>query len=193
MTPMESVSTARLCHADQSALLVVDIQNRLTAAMPAKVLARIQRNVETLLKAADLLQIPVIATEQYPKGLGSMEPSLVELLPKGARRYEKTTFSCAGAPDFVSDFELLKRKQIILTGMETHVCVLQTALDLMQLGATVFVVADAVCSRHRDNYEVAIQRMAAEGIIVSVTESILFEWLQDSKHESFKDIQARIR
>lgn len=190
---MKSATTARLCRFEQSVLVVIDIQNRLTATMPAKVLARIQRNVESLIKAASLLQIPVLATEQYPKGLGSMEPSLVELLPRGAHRYEKTTFSCAGAPDFIHDLKLLKRKQIILTGMETHVCVLQTALDLMQLGATVFIAADAVCSRHRDNYEVGIQRMLAEGIVVSVTESILFEWLQDSKHESFRDIQARIR
>lgn len=190
---MKSAPTARLCRSDQSVLVVIDIQNRLTAAMPAKVLARIQRNTESLIKAALLLQIPVLATEQYPKGLGSMEPNLVELLPKGAHRYEKITFSCAGAPDFIRDLELLNRKQIILTGMETHVCVLQTALDLMQFGATVFVAADAVCSRHRDNYEIGIQRMLAEGIIISATESILFEWLQDSKHESFRDIQARIR
>ena len=190
---MRSATTERLCRSDQSVLVVIDIQNRLTAAMPVKVLARIQRNVGSLIKAAALLQVPVLATEQYPKGLGSMEPSLVELLPEGSHRYEKTTFSCTGAPDFIHDLELLKRKQIILTGMETHVCVLQTALDLMQLGATVFVAADAVCSRHRDNYEIGIQRMLAEGIIVSVTESILFEWLQDSKHESFKVIQNRIR
>ena len=187
-----SVNT-KLCHAEQSVLVIIDIQTRLTAAMPAKILARIQRNLEALIKAATLLKIPVLVSEQYPRGLGPLEPDLEKLLPDYAVRYEKTTFSCMGAGNFAEDLARLGRGQVILTGMETHICVLQTAIELQRTGATVFVAADAVCSRQRDNYETGLQRLHGEGIIITVTESILFEWMRDARHELFKQIQALVR
>ena len=149
--------------------------------------------METLIKAATLLKIPVLVSEQYPRGLGPLEPDLEKSLPDYALRYEKTTFSCMGARNFAEDFARLGRGQVILTGMETHICVLQTAIELQRTGATVFVAADAVCSRQRDNYETGLQRLHGEGIIITVTESILFEWMRDARHELFKQIQALVR
>ena len=184
---------AALCDAGGSALVVVDIQSRLTAAMPAKVLARLQRNVTLLLEAAQKLRVPVFASEQNPQGLGSLEPDIVKLLPEGSRRYAKTAFSLAADAGFLKELESSGRRQVILAGMEAHVCILQTALELQAAGYEVFVVADAICSRHRESYETALARIRQAGVIVNDAESVLFEWLRDSRHEQFKPLQSLIR
>ncbi|MEE8321186.1 MAG: isochorismatase family protein [Gammaproteobacteria bacterium] len=181
-----------LCDADNSALIIIDIQTRLSNAMLPKVLTRITRNSGTLLTAAGKLGIPVIATEQYPQGLGTLEEGIIELLPAETKRFAKTCFSCTGADGFSEQLDQTGRKQIILTGMESHVCVLQTAMELINSGHQVFVAADAVCSRQRDNYESSLQRMQQAGVIVTNTESILFEWLRDASHEHFKTLSALI-
>lgn len=182
----------RLCDQENCSLVVVDIQTRLTAAMPVKVLARLQRNTGLLLKTAALLNIPVMATEQYPKGLGNTEPEILKLLPEYTRMYEKTAFSSAGAEGFLADLEDSGRKQVVITGMEAHVCVLQTAADLFSRGYEVFVVADSVCSRQRESYETALIRMRQMGITICDAESILFEWIKDARHEHFKSVQAML-
>jgi len=179
-----------LCDEQRSSLLIVDIQTRLTAAMPVKVLARLQRNAGLLLKSATLLNIPVMATEQYPRGLGSTEPEILKMLPDNTRMYEKTSFSAAGAEGLLADLENSGRNQVLVAGMEAHVCVLQTALDLLDNGYEVFVMADAVCSRQRESYETALLRMRRAGIVISDAESIMFEWLRDAKHEQFKSVQS---
>ena len=180
------------CGADSSVLVVVDIQTKLTRVMPIKVLARLQRYTGVLIKAANALRIPILVTEQYPKGLGHLEQEISVLLADDARRYEKTSFSCAGTNDFVEALSGSGRKQVILVGMEAHVCVLQTALDLQALGYQIFVVADAVCSRHRESYETALSRMRQAGVIIVNAESVLFEWMRDAKHEQFKTVQSLI-
>jgi len=184
---------AALCEAGNSVLVVVDIQSRLTAAMPAKVLARLQRNVTLLLQAAQRLRIPVFASEQNPQGLGPLEPDIVRLLPEGSKRYAKTAFSLAGDPEFPKDLKATGRRQVILTGMEAHICILQTALELEAAGYESFVVADAVCSRHRESYETALARIRQAGVTICDAESVLFEWLRDSRHEQFKPLQSLIR
>lgn len=189
----ENNNFAPLCEANDSQLVIMDIQTHLTATMPAKVLARLQRNTGLLLKAAGVLGVPVYATEQYPKGLGSTEPDIVELLPENTKRYEKTAFSCTGCEGFVTDVKEAGRKQILLTGMEAHICILQTAIELFNAGYQVFVVADAVCSRHRESYETALLRLRRAGITICDAESILFEWLKDAKNEHFKPIQALLK
>jgi len=186
-------ANALLCDREKSALVVVDVQPRLTAVMPVKVLARLQRNIRILIRTSTILEIPVLATEQYPAGLGSMEADIANILPAGSGCYKKTSFSCTGAADFVSGLEDTGRQQVLLTGMETHVCILQTALELVQRGYGGVVVADAVCSRHRDSYEIALNRMRAAGVIIANTESILFEWLRDARHANFREIQSLIR
>lgn len=188
-----NVQTNLLCNPDDSGVLIVDIQTQLTSAMPVKVLARLQRNAGLLLKSAALLQIPVYATEQYPQGLGNTEPAVMKMLPETTKLYEKTAFSALGAEGFLSDLQGSGRKQLVLAGMEAHVCILQTAIELVQLGYQIFVVADAVCSRQRESYETALLRLRQLGVVVCDTESILFEWVRDAKHDQFKSVQGLLR
>lgn len=183
----------RLCSADNSILVVIDIQERLTAAMPARVLERLKYNSTILLKAAGNLSIPVLATLQYPKGLGPMIPSVSDLLPADTRIFEKTCFSSLDAEGFNEELDKSARKQVILLGVEAHICVLQTAMGLQDAGYQVFVAMDAICSRHRENYENALARLQQAGITTSNTESIVYEWLRDARHEHFKGISALIK
>jgi len=182
-----------LADASASTLVLMDIQTRLTAAMPAKVLARLQRNCGHLIRSASLLDIPVFASEQYPGGLGQLEPEISRLLPGSARCYEKTSFSLAGVPAFLADLAQTGRSQVVLCGMEAHICILQTAIDLVHAGYEVFVVADAVCSRFRESYETALDRMGLSGVAITDSESVLFEWLRDAAQPHFKPLQALIR
>lgn len=190
---MDKIEAAALCDVETSAVGIVDIQTHLTAVMPAKVLARLQRNAGLLVKAATALNVPVFVSEQYPQGLGNLEPDIAKLLPETAKRYEKTCFSVTGVDGFLDELSASGRKQVILAGIEAHVCVLQTAFLLLQAGYTVFVIADAVCSRHRESYETALERMRQGGVIVSDAESVLFEWMRDSSHDQFKELQSLIR
>jgi isochorismate hydrolase len=180
------------CNADSSVVVVIDIQTKLTAVMPVKVLARVQRYTSLLIKSANVLNIPVIVTEQYPQGLGNLEPDIAILLEESARKYEKTTFSCTGAGKLMEDLSHTQRKQIIIVGMEAHICVLQSALDLITAGYRVYVVADAVCSRHRESYETALSRLYQAGVCIVNAESVLFEWLRDAKHQHFKTLQPLV-
>jgi len=182
-----------LCDADNSCLVVIDIQTRLTSAMPVKVLARLKRNINILLQSAKTLSIPVFTTEQYPKGLGPTEPEIVELLPDNTLKFEKICFSCTGAEQFLKHLEESGHKQVILVGIEAHVCVLQTAIQLIEQGYHVFVVADGICSRQRDNYEASLNRMSQAGVTICNTESVLFEWMRDAKHEHFKELSRLVQ
>lgn len=182
-----------LCQADASQLVVIDIQTRLSAAMPNKVLTRLKRNIGILTQAAEILSIPVLVTEQYPEGLGPVEPDIAKHLPEETSRFEKTLFSCYGVEGFKQSVVESQRNQAILTGMEAHVCVLQTAMELQTAYIQVFVAADAVCSRKREDYENALARMQQAGVIITNTESVVFEWLRDARHEHFKAISTLVR
>ncbi len=175
---------AKLVRAADSALVVIDLQERLAAAMPSR--ESVVRAAGILLDAAACLDIPVLFTEQYPKGLGSTVAEVAIKLPKGSTRIEKTAFSASAALP-------LTRPQVVLAGMEAHVCVLQTAIELAAAGREVFVVADAVCSRAEANYSNALARLRAAGVVVTNTESVLFEWLHDAAHEQFRTISKLIR
>jgi nicotinamidase-related amidase len=181
-----------LCAGD-SALAIIDVQDKLTAAMPAEAREMVVRNGRLLLEAAARLNVPVLVTEQYRKGLGGTVAGLSELFPTGAPNIEKTCFSCAASPDFTEALDGTGRKQAVLAGMESHVCVLQSALELRAAGRQVFVVEDACCSRSPRNHENALHRLRAAGVVVTSTESVLFEWLRDSRHEQFKTLSARLR
>jgi nicotinamidase-related amidase len=174
----------RLARAADSSLVLIDIQERLAAVMPAR--EAVVRAAGILAEAAAQLGIPVLATEQYPRGLGPTVPELTAKLPADAKRMEKTSFSACGALP-------LARPQAILAGMEAHVCVLQTALELAAEGREVFVVADAICSRTEANRANALTRLEKAGVVVTNTESVLFEWLRDASHEHFRAISKLIR
>jgi isochorismate hydrolase len=182
-----------LCSAGSSCLLIIDIQSRLTAVMPGKVLERLKKNTSLLLKAANLLPIPVFATQQYPNGLGQMEADIQAVLPKNYNHFDKTCFSSTDASGFMDALAATGKHQVVITGIEAHICVLQTAIKLHTAGYDVFVVGDAVSSRQRENYENAIQRLQGCGVTVCNTESVLFEWLRDAKHEHFKTLSALVR
>lgn len=181
-----------LCRRDNSALLIIDVQTRLAAAMPER--DRVLRNSGILIEAAAQLDIPIVQTEQYPRGLGATEPELAERLQDKAQRLEKTSFSCCDAAGFdAAACADVRRTQWILCGMETHVCVLQTALDMRSRGLEVFVVEDATCSRSAAHVSNALARLRQAGVIISNTESVLFEWLRDANHPQFKALSALIR
>ena len=179
-----------LARSADSILVIVDVQERLAAAMDPSTLAALNKNAGILIQAALSLRIPVLGTEQYPKGLGRTVAELAERLPQAI---EKTCFSCAGAESFTVELQRAGRAQVVLAGMEAHVCVLQSALDLHAVGLEVFVVADACCSRIAENHRNAMERMRAAGVTVTNTESTVFEWLRDARHEQFKVVSALLR
>lgn len=184
---------ALLSDAKRSQLLVIDQQTRLAGAMPADAVEQVLQHSSRLIQAAQSLDIPVLVSEQYPKGLGETESLVKQQLDDRATVFEKTRFSCCGAEGYNQLISKNNRPQLILTGMETHVCVLQTAMDLLTTGYEVFVVEDAVCSRdimHKNN---ALQRLQQAGVIISNYESVLFEWLRDAKHPQFKSISALLK
>lgn len=182
-----------LADRDDSQLLVIDIQERLAAAMAEADHVKLVKHSSVLLQAAARLAIPVVLSEQYPRGLGHTEEAVRTQLPAGLVPIEKTCFSCAASPDFLEALDRDHRRQVILTGMESHVCVLQSALELQARGHQVFVVEDAVCSRQTRHHVNAIARLREAGIIITNTESVLFEWLRDARHEHFKTLSALIK
>lgn len=182
-----------LARAADSVLVIVDIQDRLLAVMPAGAREAMLHNTRILAQSAALLAIPVLVTEQYPNGLGHTAAPVAEALPAAAPHVEKTCFSCAASAAFTAALAASGRSQIILAGMEAHVCVLQSALDLRAAGREVWVAEDACCSRNPANHRNAIGRMRAAGVVVANTESVVFEWLRDAGHEHFKAISALVR
>jgi nicotinamidase-related amidase len=171
-------------------LLVVDIQERLAAAMGER--ERVVANAGHLIAAAQLLGVPVVHTEQYPKGLGRTVPELRAVLDP-APAVEKLTFDCCGEPAFAPALEGTGRATVIVCGMETHICVLQTVLGLLARGMTVHVAADAVCSRNPENARTALELARDAGAVVTCTETVLFQLLVRAGTPEFKAIQARIR
>lgn len=184
---------ADLLDGDDSVLVVVDLQGKLLNAMPDSTAQAVLGHTSKLLVAAGLLRLPVLVTEQYPKGLGPTAETIVEQLPDGAGRFEKTAFSCCGCDEFNRALEATGRRQVVLLGQEAHVCVLQTAIDLKHQGFGVHVVEDAVCSRLDSHKNNALFRLRQLGVNVSNHESVLFEWLRDARHKDFKAISALLR
>jgi len=174
----------------EAALVVIDIQEKLAAAMKHK--EQVVSNCLHLIELAKILQIPILLTEQYPKGLGTTLPEIQEVLPDYAP-FEKTTFDCCREAGFLEKVASTGRKKLLLTGMETHVCVLQTALGLMKEGYAVQVVQDAVCSRSKKNFKAGIEVMRDAGTVITGTETVLFQILERAGTEPFKIISKRIK
>ena len=179
-----------LVDAKDSIFVVVDVQEKLLKAMPSGVQGRIVEQINKLLMASNSLSIPAIITEQYPAGLGRTSSDL--MIVDDTVIIEKTSFSCVQEANFSKQLEASERKQIILTGMESHICVLQTAFDLQTQGYQVYVVEDAISSRSKANQYNALQRLRNAGIVVTNVESVIFEWLGDAKHPEFKKLAKLI-
>jgi len=182
----------QLCNVEDSCLIVIDIQTKLTAAIPEKVINRLRKNTDILLNAANQLGVPVITTAQYPKGLGAIEEFITGSLTESSKYLEKTNFSCLGADGFPEHLNQINRKQVILIGIEAHICVLQSALELIAAGYDVFVVTDAIASREYTSYESSLLRLNQAGGSLLITESVLFEWLRDATHPQFKSLSRLI-
>ena len=179
-----------LITADRSCLLVIDIQDRLAPTMADTQM--VIDNTTLLLKAAGVLEVPILVSEQYPRGLGHTLPQLATLMPPDSR-VEKVHFSCMGDDGFARRFREIGRSQAVLVGIEAHVCVLQTAEQLIEAGCDVFVVADATSSRTTANHEAALERMRADGAQIVTTEMVAFEWLERAGTPEFKEISALIK
>lgn len=179
-----------LVQLDNSIVVLIDLQQRLLAALANDVRESLIKQVTVLLQAANSLKIPVLATEQYPKGLGHTDPQLMPYIT--TRIVEKTCFSSADVADFMTQLTVSNKQQIVLVGMETHICILQTALALQAQGKQIFVMEDAVGSRTSQNKHNALQRLKQAGVIVSNTESVLFEWLRDANHHCFRELSKLI-
>lgn len=171
-------------------LVVVDLQERLLGAMFEK--ERLVLNVSRLLQGAGAIGLPVISTEQYPQGLGSTVPEIASVLGS-ARPLQKTAFSACGAAGFCEAIESHRISQVILCGIETHVCVSQTCLDLLEKGLSAFVVADAVSSRTSENMRCGLDRMRGAGAVIVSTEMVLFELLEKAGTEEFKKVLALVK
>lgn len=174
-----------------AALVVIDVQEKLCAAMDENVLAKLTRNIGILLESAGELNLPVVATEQYVKGLGETVPELKGKLAESA--LEKMTFSCCGDSAFMEKIRSLGRKQIIVTGMETHVCVLQTVLELLDAGYAVHLVNDAVMSRKKENWKLGLNTAASAGAVITSTEAALFQLLRVAGTDEFKKLAKLVR
>ena len=168
-------------------LLVVDLQDRLVPVVdsPKKLLAHTRR----LIQVADLLEIATLATVQYPKGLGQMVPEISEVLPQ--KPIEKMTFSAVG-PEAVR-YWLEPDMAVVLIGIETHVCIAQTAFDLIEMGFQVILPLDCISSRNLADHSTAIQRMTQSGVIPTSSEALLFEWLGSAEHPHFKAVSRMVK
>ncbi len=187
-----SVKNKFMLESARALLVVIDVQEKLCAAMDANVLAQLTKNTGILLESAKELAMPVIYTEQYVKGLGPTLTELKERVP-AAPCHEKMTFSCCGNEAFIKQLKDSGRSQIIVTGMETHVCVLQTVLDLLDAGFNVHVVKDAVMSRSSDNKQTAMEAMVLAGAVPTCTEAVVFQLLKIAGTESFKKLSKLVK
>ena len=175
---------------DNTVLVVIDFQERLFPVMHDK--EKLLRNVVKLIKGVKVLEIPVILTEQYPKGLGPTIPEIKELLPD-IKPIEKVCFSCCDEEAFCRSLESLKRQQVLIAGIEAHICVYQTAMALARAGYEVQVVGDCVSSREPENKLVSLFKMGAAGISPTTTEMALFELLKVAKGDKFKQISSIVK
>lgn len=185
------MSAALKADAALSQFVIIDVQTRLATAMPADAMQAVVKNCSILAQTAAMLGVTMIVTEQYPQGLGHTVPELSALMPN-IHAVEKMTFSCLAESRFTRQLTR-DHSQVIFAGMEAHICVLQSALDLVAAGKQVFVVEDAVISRNPANKANALARMRDAGCVITNTESVVFEWLGAAEGEVFKTVSKLIR
>ena len=174
-------------------IVVVDVQEKLAGAMAPEVGEKTIANTRRLLSAAQILGLPAVVTEQYSKGLGPTVPQLREALSEGVMPIEKLAFNCVEAEGFMERLRDLGTRQVILAGLEAHICILQTAVGLIQSGIQVWVAEDAICSRTKSNWRAAIRLISQAGAIVAPTESILFYVVSHAGTPEFKEINKLIK
>ena len=181
---MSDAPAARVLHPERTAIVVVDLQERLLPAVADQ--ERVVRNSVLLLRLAEVLALPVVLTTQYARGLGPTVPSVLEAAP-GAVPLDKVSFGCFGSPEFLERLAALPgRDQLVVAGVESHICVAQTVLGARERGYAVHVASDATSSRTEENRAVGIDRMARAGAVISSTEMAVYELLGRSDGAAFK-------
>ena len=200
VTALDSISPAtdyaemarRPLEAEQCALVVIDIQEKLLPPIFLK--EQLVRNAQLLIRAAGILKMPVLVSTQYAKGLGETVPEVAALLP-GTDAIDKTFFSCFASDIFCSAIHQLPRDRniLLLCGMESHICVTQTALGALREGYVVHVASDAVSSRTEWNWKIGLERMRAAGAVISSTEMMIYELMRSSSSAAFKELLLHLR
>ncbi len=175
---------------EDTCLIVIDIQEKLLAVVQNP--DQVVKNTSVLIQVSKSLNIPILWCQQVPKALGATAGELSILL-EGIEPINKSSFSCAGDVQFMKQIDKLNTRTAVLCGIESHVCVFQTASDLIQKGLEVHVISDATSSRSHENKEIGINRMAKEWAVISSTEMLLFELLRDAKHEKFRELAKLIK
>ena len=179
-----------MLRAEDTVLVVIDVQGKLAQLMHDK--EELFKNIRTMILGAKALDVPILLTEQYPEGMGSTIPEIADLLD-GVTPIAKTSFSCCGDDGFTEAFTTVGREQALLVGIETHICVWQTAYDLLESDYEVHVVADAVSSRKAENKHIGLENMRDSGAIMTCTETALFELLRVAEGPKFKEILKLVK
>jgi len=177
----------------RTALVVIDVQERLFPAMDADHREEVMRNIKVLTATARRLNLGTLVTEQYPKGLGHTLQEVKDALPPGVQPVEKVAFSCLAVDAFRSRLAATGARQLLLAGIEAHVCVLMSALDLLAEGFAVHIVADAVTSRTQANWRLAMAQLRQAGAVVTTTETVLFQLLRQADTDDFRELARLIR
>jgi nicotinamidase-related amidase len=183
--------TSTLLNRECSVLVVVDMQEPFLSAI--KVRDIIEHNIAFLIQAAKLLHVPVLATLQNRERLGEIIPALQSLLPEYTAPLDKLCFSCMRAAPFTKAIQEAARQQVVLTGIEAHICVMQTALDMLKAGYQVHVPYDAVASRGKPEWKYALLRLQQAGVIITSVESVTYEWLQQAETDEFRQLLPLIK
>ena len=177
--------------AEKAVLVVIDVQERLVPSMPQGVYLRWRDTIGMLVNGVGLLGVPVVTTEQYPQGIGHTVAELADACKETL--IEKVSFGCCGEPDFLAALKKLGRSQVIVTGMEAHVCVYQTVLGLLEEGYNVHLVRDAICSRNKIDYLTAVAGADKAGAVLTSAETVLFQMMQKSTHEQFRAVSKLVK
>ncbi|MCX5900531.1 MAG: hydrolase [Proteobacteria bacterium] len=180
-----------MLHIENTILVCIDIQESLAKAMFDR--ERLVANTRKLIAGFNAFTLPILWTEQNPERLGPTLPEIAEVMPAGARPVSKMSFSCCGSEEFVAALKAHRRPDVLLAGIETHICVLQTAMELAGLGFRVQVAADCVCSRTPQNNAIGIERMRSMGVQITSVETALFELLGSAAAPAFKEIAKLVK
>ncbi len=175
---------------DNTALVIIDVQGKLANLMYQK--EELFRNLSILVKGALLLKMPIILTEQYPQGLGPTIPEIMSLLTN-VKPLTKMSFSCCGEKGFMDRLQAVEKTQLLITGIESHICVYQTAVDLINMEYEVHLVSDAVSSRRMQNKEVALQRISKAGAVITSVEMALFELIKTAEYSDFRKLSSIVK
>ena len=185
---MQHLNTLQL---DQTSIVIIDMQESFRNIIND--FSEVSRRIAIVVQAAQGLGVPLVVTEQYPKGLGRTASEILEALPQDQKFIEKTAFSSCGASEFVKSLDQLGSKQILVCGIEAHICVNQTTHDLLSRGFQVHLLTDCITARFPINKEIGLNKMFQSGALPSSVEMALFELMRDAKHEQFKTIQKLIK